>query len=141
MLKPREDGGGALTVFHEDVLGDFEDQCLGGQRVPAEEPADAVRESRIGEVRGADVDGDGELDALVAPASALADRFFEHRSSEVPHQPARLRHLDEVARRQQAPRRMLPAHERFHTADHAAPEVELGLIDTTCSPLAMPARS
>ena len=80
---------------------------------------DVAGQAEVEQVRGAEVDGDAERQALVAPAGALGERVVEHAQGQRAHQAGLLGERQERARAEQAELRVLPAHERLGAGDLA----------------------
>ena len=67
----------AAGIGHDRAFGDLKFEELGGDVVGVEEVGDVGREGPVEEAATADVDGDGDMVAVVEPASALGQRFVE----------------------------------------------------------------
>ncbi len=89
---------------------------------------DIARQAEVEQVRGAEVDGDGQPETFVAPARTLAEGVVEHAQGQRAHQARLLGERQEGARAEQAELRVIPAHERLGAGDLAGLEIELRLV-------------
>ena len=128
VAQPVQDLAGAARVRHDRVLGDLALQAVPGDAVALERGPGGIGQAGVDDVAGRQVDRHGEVDPGGAPARALAHGRVEHPARQVGDHARALRERYELDRRQQAARRVLPAHERLH-ADHAARgQRDLGLV-------------
>ena len=74
---------------------------------------------RIAQVLRRHVHRDGERLAVALPYRGLQDRLAQHPQREVAREAGALERRDELRRRQDAARRMAPAHQRFDRDERA----------------------
>ena len=82
----------------------------------------------MADLPGRDVDADDAAQPRGAPLGELPARLVDHPRADRLDQPGGLGERDELARRQQAARRVRPAHERLVPAQRAVPEALDGLV-------------
>src|SRR5439155_20650459 len=83
------------------------------------------------ELAGRDVDADlqvPQLGPLVVPRARLAAGLVEHPPSDLEDEIRLLSDADELARPDHAPRRMVPANERFEAGRPAGRDLDDGLV-------------
>ena len=80
------------------------------------------------ELQGRQVDTHHGRGEEPAPLARLAAGFMQHPFAQGNDVAAALSQRDEPARRQQAIRRVLPAHQRLHPDNPAARQIQLGLV-------------
>ena len=93
-----------------------------------EDALDLRRQAEIEQVGGAEVDRDAEVDAGAALLADLRQRPVEDERRERAGQLALLDEREEVAGAEEAPLRMLPAHQRLDAPHGARPDVGLRLV-------------
>src|SRR5207249_4431824 len=101
---------GKIMVFHEAILGHLDLKALRRKSDLGENLHDLLRQSRILELDGRDVNGDLEVGR---PFLRLVQRLAHDRQRKAGNERARLGGVNEIAWFQQAPLRMLPAREHF----------------------------
>ena len=87
-----------------------------------------LRKSWVEQVARGQVDRDLQVESRVAPLASLSERDVQHVAAQGPDQPRALGHRDELDRRDQAARRVLPANKRLRPYHLAAFEIDLGLV-------------
>ena len=118
------DAGG---VAHDDRLGDLQAQARGRQPVAVQELRHPGGEARVEQVGGSDVDPHLQREAGVAQRGDVGQGELEHPQGQLREQPGVLHGGQEVQRRDQPARRVVPAHQRLQRADPAVLRVALGL--------------
>ena len=98
------------------------------QRPAVEQAADERGEVAVEQAARGEVDRDAQLEAVVAPRAALAERAVEHVVGEQRDEVALLRQPDEPLGRDEAELRVLPAHERLDAVATALAQRELRLV-------------
>ena len=93
-----------------------------------EDALDLRRQAEVEQVGGAEVDRDAEVDAGAAQLADLRQRPVKDERRQRAGQLALLDEREEVAGAEQAPLRVLPAHERLDAAHGAGPDVGLRLV-------------
>jgi len=124
----REHLGGARGVGHDHVLGDLELQEGGGHPAPGERGGDVAGQPGVDEVRAAQVDRHGQLEARGPPGGALGEREVEHGERERADEARLLGQGEEAGGREQPAGRVLPAHERLDADDAARAQLDLRLV-------------
>ena len=112
-------------------LGDLEHELAGGEAGLGEDRRDVVDEvRRRWSWRGREVDVTATAPAAADRAArrACAARLAQHPAAERHDQPALLGERDELVRRDDAARRVLPAHERLDADELAGREVDDRLV-------------
>ena len=93
-----------------------------------EEGGELSRKRLVGEAPRREVDGDGDVEALVLPRAPVVERALDHPARERPDQPCLLGQRQELGRREQSAGGVDPAHERLHALERAGRGLELRLV-------------
>ena len=112
---------------HDAALGEIDIQfpgidSPGGQQLPGH-----GRQIRVQQVSPGEVHRNADVETRFQPKPALAQGPAEHPAGERLDELGLLRRGDELIRRQEAPLRVPPPHERLHSDCLADPEINLGL--------------
>ena len=132
-LTPSADSSSSTAVVRLGLASIADSVSLEAQEIGLELPAgeqlgDLAGKLEIEQVARREVHRDRDLEALVAPGPALAQRLVQHVQRERPDQARLLRHRDEGVWIDHASRRMRPAHERLDRPHLAVREHRLGLV-------------
>jgi hypothetical protein len=128
LVQPVQHLEGMGRVGHDGAFGDLHHQQPSG-RVPAGQQAgDLVREPGVQQPSRRHVDGHRQLAPGLLPRPALAQCGIQDVVGQRADQPGPFGQGDELAGREQAMLRVLPAHQRLHPQYPAAVGVDLGLV-------------
>ena len=106
-------------------LGHLQLQPEGRQPRLGEHLRDGAHQVPAGELHAGDVDGDL---AVAAPAGGVTAGLAQHPLTQRHDQPGFFRHRDELRRRDPAPLRVAPAHQRLEAGQPAVGDVVLRLV-------------
>src|ERR1700758_2585348 len=119
---------GVVFVSQQGAFGDLENEIFGRESVALDQRLDLVRETRVQQVDGREVDGNVEGDSARLPVMPLAGGSLEHEAADLADQSCLCRRRYELARGQEPASRVLPAHERLCPPDGTGREIGLRLI-------------
>ena len=94
-----------------------------------QETRDPPGELSIGEIVGADIDGELQRRARPVPRGALGDGPIQGPAGDSPYESGLLGKRDERGRTEQSPGRMLPSQEHFRARHPACRQFDLGLVE------------
>src|SRR5918995_6687479 len=123
--QPPQDRERALRIGRDQVLGDLERQPLRRAATPLQRAADLLGEVEVEQVRRPQVDGHPELRP---ERRHLFQRAVEDEGGQRAREPALFGERQEMSRREQPARRVLPAHERLHAPDRPPGQRRLRLV-------------
>ena len=99
-----------------------------GHACLSEQPGHVLGQLDVQQAGHREVDRHAQLDALVAPRPALAERAIEHPEGERAHEPGVLDERNELHGSEQPADGVGPAHEGLDAGDLAGSQVDLGLV-------------
>jgi hypothetical protein len=121
-------GQGPHRVAHDGGLGDLEHQPVRPDARLSQRGAHPVRQGRVVEAAGGQVDGHDEVQAGGLPPGGLLQRGGQHEVGQPVDQAGGLGDRHEHRRRDRPEEWVVPAGERLHPGHPSCGEVELGLV-------------
>ena len=115
-----------LAAFEEDRFGDLDLEPVRREPAVGKREQDGFVELAAVELHRRDVDRDADM---LGPARRLRAGFAEHPGADRHDQPGILGDRDELGRRNQPARRVVPADQRLERADAIVLEVEQRLVE------------
>jgi hypothetical protein len=116
----------ALGVVHDRALGDLQAQAMRGRVVLVQQHVELLGQLHVEQIARGQVDRHAR-DADRGQRRLMAHHLFEHPQRDLADEAGLLGERNELHRRHQSARRMLPAHQRFGAAQAAAADLHLGL--------------
>ena len=121
--------GGDLQVFQRRCLGNFERQDRGLQAGKTEAILDIADQVFLLELNGGEIESERHpIERGSRPAADRLERLIENPARQRNDLSSRLGHRNELARRDRAVNRVLPADQRLEPRDRPAGQIHLGLI-------------
>src|SRR5208337_4183902 len=125
LAQPAEDEHVLCAVSQDDAFSDFELETLGQQSGRAERPEDDSDKVRASELNWREIDRDAQF---ARPSRGVGAGPTQGPFADRDDEAGFFGQWDEFARRDEAARWMVPAHQRFEARDAALPEPDDRLV-------------
>ncbi|MCY1227767.1 hypothetical protein D9M72_400550 [compost metagenome] len=131
LLQGLECGDAAVRAASKGCFGDFEYHLFRLCRGVGKDARDGDQVPRVGQLDGGEVDGNPEVSAVrqgFPPAGRLAARVVQHPAADGVDVARLLGERNELRRRKQPQRGVLPAHQSLDAEDGSAVQIGNGLV-------------